>query len=244
MNGALLLSPTAIEREPGQAGAVIFDCDGLLLATEECWASAEAALFAEHDHPYGPEEKELLLGAGPGAAGSALAHAFALPGQDGILYARLLELATAEVVAGARPMPGAERLLHRLSGSLPLGVASNSPRGLVVTALDSTGLLRHFDAVVGSDDADAEKPAPDPYLLACSRLGAVPEVSVALEDSRTGVAAAKAAGMHVVGVPSEPESSLEADLVARSLSDEAVYRFIQDNVRNPVSPGDQGHKIC
>jgi len=45
------------------------------------------------------------------------------------------------------------------------------------------------------------KPHPDPYLLACEDLGADPKVSFAFEDSATGVAAAKAAGMTVVAVP-------------------------------------------
>lgn len=216
------------------SGAVIFDCDGLLLDTEECWADAEEALFAEHGLAYGPEEKRLLLGAGPGTAGRVLAAAFGMPGQEEPLFARLLELATARVVAGSRPMPGAEGLVRRLSGSLPLGVASNSPRALLEAALGAAGLLYHFDAVVGSDDVDAEKPAPDTYLLACRRLHAEPALSVALEDSRTGVAAARAAGMLVVGIPSVAGVQLGTDLVAHSLSDEAVYRFIRGNVRRPA----------
>lgn len=164
----------------------MFDCDGLLLDTEECWAVAEAALFAEHGRGIGPKERRLLLGAGPGKGGRVLATAFGLPGQEAVLFARLLELVEMRVAASTRPMPGAEGLVRGLSGTLPLGVASNSPRVVLEAALRSANLLRCFDVVVGSDEGEEEKPAPDPYLLACRRLGVEPARSVALEDSRRG----------------------------------------------------------
>lgn len=244
MNDPSTRGPADVDREPRPRGAVVFDCDGLLLDTEDCWADAEEALFVEHGRGYGPEEKRLLLGAGPDEAGRVLAAAFGLPGQETALFARLLELATSRVVARARPMPGAEELLRGLSGTLPLGVASNSPRALLEAALGAAGLLRHFDAVVGSDQVEEAKPAPDPYLLACRRLRAEPVLSVALEDSPTGVAAARAAGMFVVGVPSMAGVHLGADLVAGSLSEESVYRFIHNNVRRPARAhrGSHGHE--
>jgi beta-phosphoglucomutase-like phosphatase (HAD superfamily) len=68
------------------------------------------------------------------------------------------------------------------------------------------------------------KPAPDIYLEACRRLGADPEASVGLEDSPTGAAAAKAAGLTVVGVPYLADLEIpDADLVASSLTDAAVH---------------------
>ena len=58
------------------------------------------------------------------------------------------------------------------------------------------------------------------YLLACERLGAAPSRAIGLEDSPTGVAAARAAGMFVIGIPSFPGILLdEADLVGASLAD-------------------------
>ena len=70
----------------------------------------------------------------------------------------------------------------------------------------------------------APKPAPDPYLEACRRLGveAGPSV-IALEDSPTGVAAARAAGLTVIGVPSIDGVELaEAHHIAATLLDEVV----------------------
>ena len=70
-----------------------------------------------------------------------------------------------------------------------------------------------------SDDA-AFKPAPDIYLLACERLGVSPEEALALEDSASGVAAAKAAGLTCIAVPQFAEIDVSAaDRIIDSLEE-------------------------
>jgi beta-phosphoglucomutase-like phosphatase (HAD superfamily) len=71
---------------------------------------------------------------------------------------------------------------------------------------------------VSAEDAEHGKPAPDLYLAACRRLAAVPGRSVAFEDSATGVASARAAGMFVIAVPSVPGALLDAQLTYDSLT--------------------------
>ena len=66
----------------------------------------------------------------------------------------------------------------------------------------------------------APKPSPDVYLRACELLGADPAGSIGLEDSPTGLAAVRAAGMYAVGIPSFPGVTLDAaDLIGASLTD-------------------------
>ena len=88
--------------------------------------------------------------------------------------------------------------------------------------LASAGLAAHFEVVVTSEEVAEPKPAPDVYLRAAELLGSPPGEAVALEDSPPGAAAARAAGMYVIGVPYFADLPLEADLVAASLADEAV----------------------
>jgi beta-phosphoglucomutase-like phosphatase (HAD superfamily) len=111
---------------------------------------------------------------------------------------------------------------------MPLGLVSNSPRLFIERALAIADLEGSFAAVVSGHEVAAPKPAPDPYLEAC-RLLAVepgPEV-VALEDSPTGVAAAVAAGLRVVGIPSLPGIDLDdAHLQAGSLEDGPVLAAV------------------
>ena len=76
----------------------------------------------------------------------------------------------------------------------------------------------------------AERPAPDLYLRACELLAAAPAGSLAPEDSPPGVAAARAAGLYVVGVPSVAGVELEADAVFESLADPGVLPTIVEQL--------------
>jgi HAD superfamily hydrolase (TIGR01509 family) len=118
--------------------------------------------------------------------------------------------------------PGAVELIEGLRNlaGVRLGLASNSPRYLVDDALKTAGLADAFDSIVTSDDVKHAKPAPDIYLLACERLGVDPSEAVALEDSASGVAAAKAAGLTCIAVPMFAETDVSAaDRVVDSLED-------------------------
>jgi HAD superfamily hydrolase (TIGR01509 family) len=126
-------------------------------------------------------------------------------------------------------MPGARELIGALRDhGVPIGLATNSGREFATRALRSAGVLDCFDAVVSAEEVAHPKPAPDVYLEAAARVGAAdPASCVALEDSETGVAAARAAGMTVVGVPSFPGLRLDAaNLVVPSLADPRVWELL------------------
>jgi HAD superfamily hydrolase (TIGR01509 family) len=203
--------------------AVVFDCDGLLVDTETLWTRAETELFRRHGRPFTLEEKKALLGTGWLAGGRVLERLLDRPGDAEELAATLLALVTEEVGDGVNALPGALELVAELDGRVPLAVASNSPRGFVDAVLARGGFQAGaFAAYVTGDELENSKPAPDAYLEACERLGVEPARAVALEDSPTGVASARAAGLFVIGIPSLPEIALEADLVAESLLDAKV----------------------
>ena len=202
---------------------VVFDCDGLLLETEIGWTRAETTLFARYGRTYGPEDKHLTIGKSLPAAAQIFADLLpAAPDPDTVLH-ELVELAAEEFRHGVEPMPGARQLVEDLHGTRPLAVATNTFRRLLDLALAGAGLDGRFDVMVAGDEVANPKPAPDLYLEACRRLGVPPTDAVALEDSPSGVAAGKAAGLFVIGVPYLPDFTLdEADLVVPSLKDPAV----------------------
>jgi HAD superfamily hydrolase (TIGR01509 family) len=204
---------------PAEVDGVVFDCDGLLAETEAGWTRAETALFREHGYDFGPEQKQLLIGGTLAAGGAAMARYFGRPDAGPELAGRLARLVREELRAGAPAQPGAREITAALRDrGVPVAVASNSPRDFVQAALISAGLRDQFAVVVSADDVTSGKPAPDLYLAACARLGAAPEHSVAFEDSGTGVASARAAGLFVVGVPSVPGAVLGTDLTYDSLA--------------------------
>lgn len=210
---------------PEPPAAVLFDCDGLLLDTEPLWTLGEERLFRRYGRVFTPDDKRALLGKSGAIAGRVLAGLLDQPGRDLPLLQELLD-ECAGAMSAATPMPGARELVDHLQGRLPLAAASNSPRRLLEPALHGAGFGPEFAAVLSVDDVEHPKPAPDLYLAACERLGVDPARAVALEDSPTGVASARAAGVFVIGVPSYPGVELEADLVVRSLADPRVIRAL------------------
>ena len=204
--------------------AVVFDNDGLLLDTESVWTRAEQDLFERRGMEFTPADKRELVGTSAEIAGGVLERRLAEPGRAAELIEELNELVVAELEHGVEAMVGARELLHALrERGTPIGLVSNSPLAFVRRSLEIAGFEDRFDVVVSAHEVAAPKPAPDPYLEACRRLGVEAGPAVVLEDSPTGVAAARAAGLTVIGIPSVAGVALEeAHLIAASLEDEVV----------------------
>jgi HAD superfamily hydrolase (TIGR01509 family) len=209
--------------------AVVFDNDGLLLDTESVWTRAEEDLFERRGLEFTPADKRQLVGTSAEIAGGILERRLGEPGRAVELIEELNALVVAELEHGVEAMVGARELLERLrERGTPLGLVSNSPLRFVQRSIEIVGLGHHFDVILSAHEVAAPKPAPDPYLEACRRLGVEPGPSVvALEDSPTGVAAARAAGLTVIGVPSVEGVALEeAHHLAATLLDEVVMHHL------------------
>jgi HAD superfamily hydrolase (TIGR01509 family) len=205
--------------------AVVFDNDGLLLDTESVWTRAEQDLFRRRGTEFTPADKRVLVGTSAEIAGGVLEKRLDEPGRAMELIEELNVLVVAELEHGVEAMIGARELLGTLRDrGTPIGLVSNSPLAFVTRSLQLVGFENHFDVVISAHEVAAPKPAPDPYLEACRRLGVEPGPGVvALEDSPTGVAAARAAGLTVIGVPSIEGVALEeAHHLAESLLDAVV----------------------
>ncbi|MFJ3335649.1 HAD-IA family hydrolase [Streptomyces sp. NPDC086766] len=177
--------------------AVLFDMDGTLVDTERLWWEAVEHVagrpLTEADQPEvlgrAVEDTARWLGAATGAPAGPLAR-------------ELHREFVSRVRTGVVPRPGALDLLDALArDGVPLALVTASPRAVADTVLEALGPGR-FAASVTADDTERTKPAPDPYLAACRALGVDPAACVAVEDTRTGVRSAEAAGCAVLAVPS------------------------------------------
>lgn len=91
-----------------------------------------------------------------------------------------------------KPMPGSARLLESVPDDR-VAVASSGTHGIIAARMDAAGLHRPT-TVVGAEDVEHAKPAPDIFLVACQKLGFEPERCLVIEDSLNGLEAAHAAG--------------------------------------------------
>lgn len=194
--------------------AVIFDMDGLMLDTEplaaRAWTDAAIALGVAFDHAVTAslvgrnfQDCRTLILAHHGAdyPVDPLMRAWhaaydAIVEREGIvLKAGLVELLAWLDAAGIRK-----------------AVATSTRRSRAQAKLVRAALADRFDALVGGDEPERGKPAPDIFVLAAARLAVAAADCVVLEDSEPGVRGAIAAGMTPVLVPDNAEPS--AELVA------------------------------
>ncbi|HVD38764.1 MAG TPA: HAD family phosphatase, partial [Solirubrobacterales bacterium] len=159
--------------------AVVFDNDGLLLDTESVWTRAEEDLFERRGLEFTPADKLELVGTSAEIAGGILERRLGERGRAEELLEELNALVVAELEHGVEAMVGARELLERLrEQGVPIGLVSNSPLRFVKRSIEIVGFEGLFDVVLSAHEVAAPKPAPDPYLEACRRLGVEPGPSV------------------------------------------------------------------
>ncbi len=99
------------------------------------------------------------------------------------------------------PAPGLIAFLDWLEQCrVPVGVVTNAPRLNAEQELRGIGLFAHFPVLVIGEELLHSKPHPLPYLTGLERLAGMASLSVAFEDSISGIRSAKAAGLAVVGL--------------------------------------------
>jgi HAD superfamily hydrolase (TIGR01509 family) len=180
-----------------RAHLIIFDCDGVLVDSEllscRCLCEALAGCGIE----VGVEETlDLFLGR---SLDAVLEHYQALGRSIPRQFPAELRAKVQETFRSALcPIDGIGSVLEGLK--VPHCVASSSTLDRVSLSLSLTGLARHFgDRLYTAQMVDRGKPAPDLFLYAARRMQADPARTLVIEDSVSGVRAAKAAGMTVWG---------------------------------------------
>ncbi|MFJ6659119.1 HAD family hydrolase [Streptomyces sp. NPDC091377] len=182
--------------------AVLLDMDGTLVDSEGFWWDVEVEVFAGLGHALDDSWRHVVVGGPMTRSAGFLIEA---TGADIALadLTILLNQGFEDRIDRAVPlMPGAARLLAELAAQrVPTALVSASHRRIIDRVLTSLG-PQHFALTVAGDEVPRTKPHPDPYLHAAVGLGVDPARCAVIEDTATGVAAAEAAGCHVVAVPS------------------------------------------
>ena len=180
-----------------QPDLIIFDCDGVLVDSEVLSCRCLSEILAGYGIDLGLDQAlDLFLG----RSMTAVVEHYEALGRS------IPEQFSTDLRAGVRaafrsalcPIEGVNTLLERLQ--IPHCVASSSDVDRVSYSLSLTGLAAHFDSrLYTSQMVERGKPAPDLFLYAAERMQADPRRTLVIEDSISGVEAAKAAGMTAWG---------------------------------------------
>lgn len=182
--------------------ALLFDMDGVLADSEALWTEIDATLLGEHGITYNGEHKADILGTNFPTALGFYRTRYELRTSVEELYLRRHEIAADFYANRIGMYPAARDVLETLrERGFKIGLATSSIRPLAEPWLARHGLARFFDALTTGDEVEHGKPAPDIYLEAARRVGAVPGRCLVIEDAFAGVQAGKSAGMTVFAIP-------------------------------------------
>ncbi|MFI1438361.1 HAD family hydrolase [Streptomyces fructofermentans] len=199
--------------------SVIFDLDGTLVDSEPNYFEAGRQTLAEHgvtDFTWADHER--YVGISTRETLVLWKERYGLDAPLDVLLAdknrRYLELAR----ASTRVYPQMRAFVELLAADgVPMAVASGSSREAVRAVLAGTGLDAYLRTVVSAEEVAHGKPAPDVFLEAARRLGAVPAECLVVEDAAPGAQAAHAAGMRCLAVPYLPSRAGDSAFATAAL---------------------------
>jgi HAD superfamily hydrolase (TIGR01509 family) len=182
--------------------AVFFDMDGVLTDSEPVISAAAIQMLLEHGVEAKHEDFIPYVGTGENSYIGNVARKYGLNLDITKAKARVYEIYLETVPGKLKPFPGAIELVKQCQqAGLKTAVASSADMIKVEANLKEIGIdISSFDTVVTAEHVTHPKPAPDIFLTAARNTGIDPCECCVIEDAVEGVKAAKAAGMHCIGV--------------------------------------------
>jgi HAD superfamily hydrolase (TIGR01509 family) len=217
--------------------AVLWDMDGTLVDTEPYWFEVERELVESYGGEWPDHHAKAVVGFDLLDSAEYIRQHGGVPLDPHEIVDIMLDGVIARLRERIPWRPGARRLLRDLNeAGVPCALVTMSWRRFVdpVVAALPPGT---FDAVITGDEVPAGqgKPNPTPYLMAAGFCSADPRDCVAIEDSPTGVQAARDAGCRVLGVPNVRSlSGLRGLTIVGSLRDITIDDLAE--LPEPSSP--------
>ena len=208
--------------------AIIFDCDGVIAESEISRFRHLKKLAEEKGHSGLDEKKHLKFLIGKRSRDLIV----------NVFGGKMSEKVIKEILEKSRQdwedspekfiteIKGIREVCEKLRKDFVLAVASTATRKTVDATLNHLNLQRYFKTVMTGSDVKKVKPDPEVYLKTLEKLGLRSSECIAVEDSETGIAAAKEAGIKVVALRNRlykecgytPDLS-GADIVIEELND-------------------------
>jgi len=200
---------------------VILDLDGVIIDTEPIWFETYSKVCQEYGRNFTEELDKLVKGRSNSY--QKLTAVLGIPKKHLEFTEKVKSTYKILFQQKAKLMPGVLDLLYKLKKNYNLGLATSAYKYRVEYNLKKFPKLRlFFTAITSGDEVTNGKPDPDIFLLTAKKLNVLPKECLVIEDAETGVAAAKAAGMKVIGLnPGHvtPQNLSGADMVVTSLTE-------------------------
>jgi len=180
--------------------AIIFDMDGVIVDSEHLWSKAENEIFSSLGVKLDEDSCQLTQSMTTREVAKFWYTKYpwkdiGLKQVEQRVISRVITLIEDEncEITGIR-----ETIKKLKSNGFKIGLATNSPYQIPIV-LDKLGIANYFDAIISSEFVKNGKPEPDIYIKALQELEELPEHCIVIEDSNTGIASAKKAGITTIG---------------------------------------------
>lgn len=180
--------------------AVIFDMDGVIIDSEHLWKQAEFDVFSSLGVIVSEEFTPITQAMTTAEVADFWFEKYpwenvSLKEVEERVISRVIEL----IETNSCAILGIKGFIERLKAQgLKIGVATNSPYRIIPSALQKVGVYELIDVISSAEFEEKGKPDPAVYLSTAQKLAVAPSECIVVEDSHSGMIAAKSAGMTVV----------------------------------------------
>jgi len=180
--------------------AIIFDMDGVIVDSEIYWKQAEYEVFSSLGVELTDEDSEITKSMTTSEVTEFWYGKYPWEGKDlnaveQMVISRVIEFIETENCE----INGVKSFIEKLkTNEYKIGLATNSPNRIIPVVLNKLDILHLFDSTLSAEFVEKGKPDPAIYHEAAKKLETLPEDCIVIEDSYSGMMAAKNAGMTVV----------------------------------------------
>jgi sugar-phosphatase len=210
-----------IQNTRNRIEAIIFDMDGVIIDSEELWKRAENEIFSSVGVQLTDEFCKVTEAMTTREVTNFWFEKYPWKNRSlGEVENDVIERVAHLIKEEGKAIDGVEELVIKLNRSgYKIGLATNSPSCLIPVVLEKLELEKYFDATSSAEHELEGKPNPYVYLRTAEKLNVKPENCLAIEDSLSGLLAAKKAGMTTIAVLKDNQYNIENEIADYKISD-------------------------